>query len=218
MKLTFITSVTVISIATGVLIIGNTYSPSSGQGALEIFKNKVKIHQVLEMDSTWSAYTKLGNNMGLIVGRYSKVIYPSDNFCICKDSIGYYPTVLRNGKFLVGLTKVYLPIREGIIFVEPAKKNFSGLIETVKSLLDKPVPVATSFPKTLRYGAGWGEFSNAAPYVRLLQEKLVQKGISITVNGRYDQVMVNAVYSFQRNNHLYRDGIAGDETIKALGL
>jgi hypothetical protein len=224
MKLTILTLVAAIGIATGILIVGKIYNPKPGQGALTIFKDEVKVHQILEMDSSLGSYIVLMRNMGIMHEKSSLVIYATDNFCIAKDSIGYFPAVYRGGKMAPGVKKVYLPLREGVIFADRSseKKGLQGIVETAvstaKQALSPSVSAVSSvsvgsFPKTLRYGAGWGEFASARPYVTLLQERL-----GIRPTGLYDQVTVNAVTNLQKKKGLTVDGIAGSGVKNVLGI
>lgn len=224
MKLTILTLVAAVGIATGILIVGKTYSPKSGQGALVIFKDEVKVHQILEMDSSWGAYISLMRDMGIIHGKSSMVVYATDNFCIAKDSLGYFPAVYRGGKMAPGVRKVYLALREGVVFADRSseKEGLQGIVETAVSTAKQAfseraasasVVEMSSFPKTLRYGAGWGEFSSARPYVVVLQERL-----EISRTGLYDRTTVAAVMSFQKKNGLAVDGIAGSAVYQKLGI
>lgn len=224
MKLTVLTLVAAVGIATGILIVGKTYNPKSGQGALAIFKNLVKVHQVLEMDSSWGAYVSLMRDMGVMKGRNSLVIYSTDRFFLGKDSLGYFPAIYRGGQMVPGVKKIYLPLREGVVFADRTseKEGLQGIIETAVSTAKQAfseraasasVVEMSSFPKTLRYGAGWGEFSSARPYVVVLQGRL-----EISRTGLYDRTTVAAVMSFQKKNGLTVDGIAGSSVYQKLGI
>jgi len=65
---------------------------------------------------------------------------------------------------------------------------------------------------TLREGRG------APDDVRELQTALNRHGANLPVNGTFDRQTTDALKTFQRSNHLEDDGIAGAQTLKALGI
>lgn len=54
--------------------------------------------------------------------------------------------------------------------------------------------------------------------VQTLQTRLVQKGYKLTIDGIFGSATEIAVMSFQSRNGLEADGVAGEKTLKALGL
>lgn len=172
------------------------YKPAPGEGALLVFKNKVKIHESYDFENSNQAYVNLMFDMGVCKNvrgvLTSIVIYSSDEFGIYQDSIGYYPVILRNHQMVKGLKKVYLNKR----------------IKNARDEKIQPVHVSesgepASFPKTLRKGAG--DRLADQVYVKTVQQKLVDKGYTIPISGIFDEVTEHAVMVLleQERNRYY---------------
>ncbi|CAA0086966.1 Uncharacterised protein [Starkeya nomas] len=58
--------------------------------------------------------------------------------------------------------------------------------------------------------------AQASPHTRLLQERLVQLGYDIKIDGRYGPKTTAAIVAFQKANGVKADGIAGDVTLAAI--
>jgi hypothetical protein len=74
-----------------------------------------------------------------------------------------------------------------------------------------------SVPFSARAAASVLKFGSKGPDVTLLQELLIEKGyLNCEATGYFGPLTTQAVVSFQRDNNLTVDGIAGPETFKAL--
>lgn len=82
----------------------------------------------------------------------------------------------------------------------------------VAPLTFKPVPDEAQpkpQPKTLRRG-------DSGTDVKLLQVRLVNKGLRVNIDGDFGAKTEYAVEVFQKNHGLYADGVVGPQTWKAL--
>ncbi|UJB19908.1 MULTISPECIES: peptidoglycan-binding domain-containing protein [Lysobacter] len=74
----------------------------------------------------------------------------------------------------------------------------------------------STFPSVL--GGSLREGRGAPDDVRELQTALNRTGANLPVTGTFDRPTTDALKAFQRANHLDDDGIAGTNTLKALGI
>ncbi len=199
-------------------------TPRAGKGALTTFRKDLKLHQYFEMDSNAQSYIHLIKCMGLIdKDGKSELVLSSDLFCIAKNDSGYFPAILRKGKPLVHLKIVYLKPREEYLKNNDSEKflnevNQKKEISKEDAIFEQEYPLK-DFPKTLRIGAGEGEFAKDAYYVKTLQDALFEQGYQVSIDGVFDKEVKDAVIDFQKKHGLkYHDGIVGEETMKALNI
>lgn len=222
MKIFAISLITALTIVGGIQILKQT-TPRQGKGALTTFRD-LRIHDYFEMDSNAQAYLNLIKAMGLIKkdGK-SEIVLATDIFCIAKNDSGYFPAVFRKGQLLKGLKIVYLVPRElnenvpaeQLPVAHTQKKNHAN--DVTIAILEQEYPLA-NFPKTLRLGAGKGEFAKDAYYVRSLQDALFERGYQVPMDGVFSREVRDAVIDFQRKHNLDDDGIVGGETQKELQI
>lgn len=226
MKTVFLTTTLLVAIfSIGKLQIMKQANPRQGKGALTTFKD-LRIHDYFEMDSSAQSYLSLIKAMGLIKkdGK-SEIVLSTDVFCIAKNDSGYFPAVLRKGQLLKGLKIVYLMPRQitdedadRSVPIVSLPKNSRIEKNEMMAIFEQEYPLA-DFPKTLRLGAGKGEFAKDAYYVRSVQDALFELGYQVASDGVFDKSLRDAVIDFQRKNNLkFKDGIVGDETQKELQI
>lgn len=198
-------------------------TPRPGKGALTTFRKDLKLHQYFEMDSSAQAYIDLIKCMGLMdKDGKSELVKPTDKFCIAKNDSGYFPAILRKEELLKHLTIVYLKPREEYLKNDDPEKFLSEVnrkkeITKEDAIMEQEYPLK-DFPKTLRIGAGKGEFAKDAYYVKTLQDALTDQGYQVPADGVFDKEIENSVIDFQKKRHLNPDGIVGEKTQQALNI
>lgn len=85
-------------------------------------------------------------------------------------------------------------------------------------LVTAPTTTTTTIPAKVWLSYDPNVHVTYSEQARQVQQILKDLGYSVTVDGLYGPVTVQAVLSFQRANHLTEDGIVGPTTLKILQM
>jgi hypothetical protein len=202
-------------------------TPRPGKGALTTFKKDMVLHNYFDMDSTTESYIRLIKQMGLISSDgKSELVFQNDEFCIARDSLGYFPAIIRKNALMPGLRRVYLKPRDGVsddlfyaIHENVNKQDGIKVVDSTSGFMEKNHYQAfeitypnDQFPKTLRKGAGTGADEKSSYYVAIMQQALRLNGGITRTDGVFDYQTERAVKKFQHDHGLVPDGIVGNQT------
>lgn len=241
MKMILLGCALVATITVGIssLQVHDAITPLPGDGAYQTLKRwnpkqffvvpKSKSSAQVCLDLIWEmdlAYYKNGK-------AYSRKILVTDSFVAMSNDTGYFVALLRN-RTIFRRSEYMQPTEEylkkwsspGIHSVapEPFIAKIVDPTQVPQSWPKNFYPIAEEncpidqFPKTLRKGAGRGEFARDGYYVLTLQAALQINGYPTQVDGDFNETTRQAVIQFQKEHQLQPDGIVGPQTMRLLQI